>query len=116
MYVHECYTYQDTEVKLEGKRGAVHIALESGRMRLSASFSYAQAKVLADSLQSLLKQMPLHLLLTEYADLTGDMEAVVTLDEECTIKETTTEKGEDALCQQQTLSVQTESNPLFKIA
>ena len=116
MYVHECYTYQDTEVMIEGKRGAVHIALESGRMRLSASFSYAQAKVLADSLQSLLKQMPLHLLLTEYADLTGDMEAVVTLDEECTIKETTTEKGEDALCQQQTLSVQTESNPLFKIA
>lgn len=55
-------------------------------------------------------------MLTEYADLTGDMEAVVTLDEECTIKETTTEKGEDALCQQQTLSVQTESNPLFKIA
>ncbi|MEA4834936.1 MAG: hypothetical protein VB133_07375 [Anaeromusa sp.] len=116
MYVHECYTYQDTEVMIEGKRGAVHIALEGGRMRLSASFSYAQAKVLADSLQSLLKQMPLHLLLTEYADLTGDMEAVVTLDEECTIKETTTEKGEDALCQQQTLSVQTESNPLFKIA
>ena len=116
MYVHECYTYQDTEVMIEGKRGAVHIALEGGRMRLSASFSYAQAKVLADSLQSLLKQLPLHLLLTEYADLTGDMEAVVTLDEECTIKETTTEKGEDALCQQQTLSVQTESNPLFKIA
>ena len=116
MYVHECYTYQDTEVMIEGTRGAVHIALEGGRMRLSASFSYAQAKVLADSLQSLLKQMPLHLLLTEYADLTGDMEAVVTLDEECTIKETTTEKGEDALCQQQTLSVQTESNPLFKIA
>ena len=116
MYVHECYTYQDTEVMIEGKRGAVHIALEGGRMRLSASFSYAQAKVLADSLQSLLKQMPLHLLLTEYADLTGDMEAVVTLDEECTIKETTTEKGEDALCQQQTLSVQTESNSLFKIA
>ena len=116
MYVHECYTYQDTEVMIEGKRGAVHIALEGGRMRLSASFSYAQAKVLADSLKSLLKQMPLHLLLTEYADLTGDMEAVVTLDEECTIKETTTEKGEDALCQQQTLSVQTESNPLFKIA
>ena len=116
MYVHECYTYQDTEVMIEGKRGAVHIALEGGRMRLSASFSYAQAKVLADSLQSLLKQMPLHLLLTEYADLTGDMEAVVTLDEESTIKETTTEKGEDALCQQQTLSVQTESNPLFKIA
>ena len=116
MYVHQCYIYQDTEVTLAGKRGAVHIALESGRMRLSASFSYAQAKVLADSLQSLLKQMPLHLLLTEYADLTGDMEAVVTLDEECTIKETTTEKGEDALCQQQTLSAQTESNPLFKIA
>ena len=116
MYVHECYTYQDTEVMIEGKRGAVHIALEGGRMRLSASFSYAQAKVLADSLQSLLKQMPLHLLLTEYADLTGDMEAVVTLDEDCTIKETTTEKGEDALCRQQTLSVQTESNPLFKIA
>ena len=116
MYVHECYTYQDTEVMIEGKRGAVHIALEGGRMRMSASFSYAQAKVLADSLQSLLKQMPLHLLLTEYADLTGDMEAVVTLDEECTIKETTTEKGEDALCQQQTLSVQTESNPIFKIA
>ena len=116
MYVNECYTYQDTKVTMEGKRGAVHIALEGGRMRLSASFSYAQAKVLADSLQSLLKQMPLHLLLTEYTDLTGDMEAVVTLDEECTIKETTTEKGEDALCQQQTLSVQTESNPLFKIA
>ena len=116
MYVHQCYIYQDTEVTLDGKRGAVHISMESGRMRMSASFNYAQAKVLADSLQSLLKQMPLHLLLTEYADLTGDMEAVVTLDEECTIKETTTEKGEDALCQQQTLSVQTESNPLFKIA
>ena len=116
MYVHQCYIYQDTEVTLDGKRGAVHISMESGRMRMSASFNYAQAKVLADSLQSLLKQMPLHLLLTEYADLTGDMEAVVTLDEECTIKETTTEKGEDALCQQQTLSVQTESNSLFKIA
>ena len=116
MYIHQCYIYQDTEVTLDGKRGAVHISMESGRMRMSASFNYAQAKVLADSLQSLLKQMPLHLLLTEYADLTGDMEAVVTLDEECTIKETTTEKGEDALCQQQTLSVQTESNSLFKIA
>ena len=116
MYVHQCYIYQDTEVTLDGKRGAVHIALEGGRMRLSASFSYAQAKVLADSLQSLLKQLPLRLLVTEEADLTGDMVAVATLEEENESEKNSEEKGEDALCQQQTLSVQTESNPLFKIA
>ena len=115
MYVHECYTYQDTEVMMEGKRGAVHIALEGGRMRLSASFSYAQAKVLADSLQSLLKQMPLHLLLTEYADLTGDMEAVVTLDEESETEEKTTIKGENALCQPMRLSAPMGTKSLLKI-
>ena len=114
MYVHQCYIYQDTEVNLDGKRGAVHIALESGRMRLSASFSYSQAKVLADSLQSLLKQLPLRLLLTEYADLTGDMVAVATL-EECETEETTTKKGEDALCQPVRLSAPMGTTSLLKI-
>ena len=104
MYVHQCYIYQDTEVTLDGKRGAVHIALESGRMRLSASFSYAQAKVLADSLQSLLKQLPLRLLLTEETDLTGDMVAVATLEEENESEKNSEEKGEDALCQPMRLS------------
>ena len=115
MYVHECYTYQDTEVMIEGKRGAVHIALEGGRMRLSASFSYAQAKVLADSLQSLLKQLPLRLLLTEEADLTGDMVAVATLEEESETEENTTGKGEDALCQPMRLSAPMETKSLLKI-
>ena len=115
MYVHQCYIYQDTEVNLDGKRGAVHIALESGRMRLSASFSYSQAKVLADSLQSLLKQLPLRLLFTEDADLTGDMVAVATLEEECEIEETTTGKGEDALCQPMRLSAPMETKSLLKI-
>ena len=96
MYVHQCYIYQDTEVTLDGKRGAVHISLESGRMRMSASFSYAQAKVLADSLQSLLKQLPLRLMLTAEADLTGDMVAVATLEEESETEEKTTIKGENA--------------------
>ena len=108
MYVHQCYIYQDTEVTLDGKRGAVHIALESGRMRLSASFSYSQAKVLADSLQSLLKQLPLRLLLTEEADLTGDMVAVATLEEENESEKNSEEKGEDALCQPILLSAQME--------
>ena len=115
MYVHECYTYQDTEVMIEGKRGAVHIALEGGRMRLSASFSYAQAKVLADSLQSLLKQLPLRLLLTEYADLTGDMVAVATLEEESETDETTKTKGADASCQPMRLSAQMGNKSLLKI-
>jgi len=69
-------------------------------MRLSASFSYSQAKVLADSLQSLLKQLPLRLLLTEEADLTGDMVAVAVLEEESI----TDEKGGDKLCQPTPLS------------
>ena len=115
MYVHQCYIYQDTEVTLDGKRGAVHISLESGRMRMSASFSYAQAKVLADSLQSLLKQLPLRLLLTAEADLTGDMVAVATLEEESETEETTTEKGEDALCQPMRLSAPMETKSLLKI-
>ena len=115
MYVHQCYINQDTEVTLDGKRGAVHIALESGRMRLSASFSYSQAKVLADSLQSLLKQLPLRLLLTEYADLTGDMVAVATLEEESETDETTTEKGGDVLCQPMPLSAPMEAKCRLKI-
>ena len=115
MYVHECYTYQDTEVKIEGKRGAVHIALEGGRMRLSASFSYAQAKVLADSLQSLLQQLPLCLLLTAEADLTGDMVAVATLEEESETEEKTKSKGADALCQPMRLSAPMETKSLLKI-
>jgi hypothetical protein len=100
---------------LDGKRGAVHISLESGRMRLSASFSYAQAKVLADSLQSLLKQLPLRLLLTEEADFTGDMVAVATVEEESEAVETTTEKGGDMLCQPMYLSVPMEAKSLLKI-
>ena len=115
MYVHQCYIYQDIEVTLDGKRGAVHIALESGRMRLSASFSYAQAKVLADSLQSLLKQLPVRLVLTEEADLTGDMVAVATLEEESETEENSKEKGEDALCQPMTLSAPMEKPSLLKI-
>ena len=115
MYVHQCYIYQDAEVTLAGKRGAVHIALESGRMRLSASFSYSQAKVLADSLQSLLKQLPLRLLLTEEADLTGDMVSVATLEEENESEKNSEEKGEDALCQPMTLSVPMEKPSLLKI-
>ena len=108
MYVHQCYIYQDTEVTLDGKRGAVHISLESGRMRMSASFSYSQAKVLADSLHSLLKQLPLRLLLTAEADLTGDMVAVATLEEESKTEEKTTGKGADASCQPMALSAQME--------
>ena len=115
MYVHQCYIYQDTEVNLDGKRWAVHIALESGRMRLSASFSYSQAKVLADSLQSLLKQMPLRLLVTEDADLTGDMVAVATLEEENESERNSEEKGEDALCQPMRLSAPMETKSLLKI-
>ena len=94
MYVHQCFIYQDVEAVLEGKRGAVHIALEAGRMRMSASFSYSQAKVLADSLQSLLKQLPLRLLLTEETDLTGDMVAIAKVEEESVTEEKTTKKGE----------------------
>lgn len=104
MYVHQCFIYQDAEVALKGKRGAVHIVLEGGRMRLSASFSYSQAKVLADSLQSFLKQLPLSLLLTEEADLTGDMVAVAVLEE----GSVTDEKGGDKLCQPMLLSAQME--------
>ncbi|MEA4836043.1 MAG: hypothetical protein VB133_13040 [Anaeromusa sp.] len=115
MYVHQCYIYQDTEVTLDGKRGAVHIALEGGRMRLSASFSYSQAKVLADSLQSLLKQLPLRLLLTEEADLTGDMVAVATLEEESKTEENSKEKGEDASCQPMRLSAPMGTKSLLKI-
>ena len=115
MYVHQCYIYQDTEVTLDGKRGAVHIALESGRMRLSASFSYAQAKVLADSLQSLLKQLPLRLLVTEDADLTGDMVSVATLEEENESERNSEENGEDALCQPMRLSATMEAKSLLKI-
>ena len=115
MYVHQCYIYQDTEVTLDGKRGAVHIALEGGRMRLSASFSYSQAKVLADSLQSLLKQLPLRLLLTEYADLTGDMVAVATLEEESETEEKTKTKGADASCQPMRLSAPMGTKSLLKI-
>ena len=108
MYVHQCYIYQDTEVTLDGKRGAVHIALEGGRMRLSASFSYSQAKVLADSLQSLLKQLPLQLLLTGEHDLTGDMVVIAKVEEKSETEENSKEKGEDALCQPMTLSAQME--------
>ena len=115
MYVHQCYIYQDTEVTLDGKRGAVHISLESGRMRMSASFSYAQAKVLADSLHSLLKQLPLRLLLTEDADLTGDMIAVSTLEEESETEKKTTIKGENALCQPMRLSAPMGTKSLLKI-
>ena len=84
-------------------------------MRLSASFSYAQAKVLADSLQSLLKQLPLRLLVTEEADLTGDMVAVATLEEESETEEKTTGKGEDALCQPMRLSAPMGTKSLLKI-
>ena len=77
-------------------------------MRLSASFSYSQAKVLADSLQSLLKQLPLRLLLTEEADFTGDMVAIAAVEEESETDETTTEKGEDASCRLMLLSAQME--------
>ena len=77
-------------------------------MRLSASFSYSQAKVLADSLQALLKQLPLRLLLTGESDLTGDLVAVATLEEESETEETTTEKGGDVLCQPMPLSAQME--------
>ena len=115
MYVHQCYIYQDTEVTLAGKRGAVHIALESGRMRLSASFSYSQAKVLADSLQSLLKQLTLRLLVTEEADLTGDMVAVATLEEESETEEKTKSKGAEALCQPVRLSAPMGTKSLLKI-
>ena len=115
MYVHECYTYQDTEVKIEGKRGAVHIALDGGRMRLSASFSYAQAKVLADSLQTILKQLPLHLVLTEEMDLTGDLVAVANLEEESDTDETNTEKGGDILCRPMPLSAPMEAESRLKI-
>ena len=115
MYVHQCYIYQDTEVNLDGKRGAVHIALESGRMRLSASFSYSQAKVLADSLQSLLKQLTLRLLVTEEADLTGDMVAVATLEEESETEEKTKSKGADASCQPMRLSAPMGIESLLKI-
>ena len=115
MYVHQCFIYQDVEANLDGKRGAVHISLAGGRMRLSASFNYSQAKVLADSLQSLLKQLPLRLLVTEDADLTGDMVAVATLEEESEIEETTTGKGEDASCQPMRLSAPMETKSLLKI-
>ena len=115
MYVHQCYIYQDTEVTLDGKRGAVHIVLEGGRMRLSASFSYPRAKVLPDSLQSLLNQLPLRLLLTEYADLTGDMVAAAMLEEDSELEETTTEKGEDASCQPMRLSAPMGTKSLLKI-
>ena len=108
MYVHQCFIYQDVEANLDGKRGAVHISLAGGRMRLSASFSYSQAKVLADSLQALLKQLPLRLLLTGESDLTGDLVAVATLEEESETEETTTEKGGDVLCQPMPLSAQME--------
>ena len=108
MYVHQCYIYQDTEVTLDGKRGAVHISLAGGRMRLSASFNYSQAKVLADSLQALLKQLPLCLVLTKEMDLTGDLVAVATLEEESETEETNTEKGGDVLCQPMPLSAQME--------
>ena len=74
-----------------------------------------QAKVLADSLQSLLKQLPLRLLLTEEADLTGDMVAVATLEEESETEETTTEKGEDVLCQPMRLSAPMEAKCRLKI-
>ena len=84
-------------------------------MRLSASFSYAQAKVLADSLQSLLKQLPLRLLVTEEADLTGDMVAVAALEEERETEEKTTIKGENALCQPMRLSAQMGNKSLLKI-
>ena len=115
MYVHQCYIYQDVEAALDGKRGAVHLALEGDRMRLSASFSYSQAKVLADILQSLLKQLPLRLLLTEEADLTGDMVAVATLEEENESEKNSEEKGEDALCQPMRLSAPMETKSLLKI-
>lgn len=108
MYVHQCFIYQDVEANLDGKRGAVHISLAGGRMRLSASFSYSQAKVLSDSLEALLKQLPLHLVLTKETDLTGDLVAVATLEEESDTDETTTEKGGDVLCQPMPLSAQME--------
>ena len=106
MYVHQCFIYQDVEANLDGKRGAIHISLAGGRMRLSASFNYSQAKVLADSLQALLKQLPLHLVLTKEMDLTGDLVAVATLEEESETDETTTEKGGDILCRPMPLSAQ----------
>ena len=115
MYVHQCFIYQDVEGGLEGKDGAVYLALQGERMRLSASFSYSQAKVLADSLQSLLKQLPLHLLFTEEADLTGDMVAVATLEEESETEEKTKSKGADALCQPMRLSAPMGTKSLLKI-
>ena len=115
MYVHQCFIYQDVEAALEGKRGAVHIALEAGRMRMSASFNYSQAKVLADSLHSLLKQLPLCLLLTEENDLTGDMVAIAKVEEESVTEEKATEKGEDVLCQPMRLSALMETKSLLKI-
>ena len=83
-------------------------------MRLSASFNYSQAKVLADSLQALLKQLPLCLLLTGETDLTGDLVAVATLEENET-EETTTEKGGDVLCQPMPLSAPMEAKSRLKI-
>ena len=80
MYVHQCFIYQDVEGGLEGKDGAVYLALQGERMRLSASFSYSQAKVLEDSLQSLLKQLPLNRLLTDEDGLTGDMTVVAKIE------------------------------------
>ena len=114
MYVHQCFIYQDVEANLDGKRGAVHISLAGGRMRLSASFNYSQAKVLADSLQALLKQLPLHLVITKETDLTGDMVAVATLEESET-EETTTEKGGDVLCRPMPLSVPMEVKSRLQI-
>ena len=115
MYVHQCFIYQDVEANLDGKRGAVHISLAGGRMRLSASFNYSQAKVLADSLQALLKQLPLHLVLTKEMDLTGDLVAVATLEEESETDKTTSEKGGDVLCQPMPLSVPMEAKSRLKI-
>ena len=115
MYVHQCFIYQDVEAVLDGKRGAVHISLAGGRMRLSASFSYSQAKVLVDSLQALLKQLPLQLVLTKETDLTGDLVAVATLEEECETEENTTEKGGDMLCQPMPLSAPMEATSRLKI-
>ena len=115
MYVHQCFIYQDVEANVDGKRGAVHISLAGERMRLSASFSYAQAKVLADSLQTILKQLPLHLVLTEEMDLTGDLVAVATLEEESETDKTTSEKGGDFLCQPMPLSAPMEAKSRLKI-
>ena len=84
-------------------------------MRLSASFNYSQAKVLADSLQTLLKQLPLHLVLTKEMDLTGDLVAVATLEEESKTEEKTTGKGADASCQPMRLSAPMGTKSLLKI-